>query len=210
IPTSSNPSISCVCCTIFPAKGKEPLMLRHSAHRLPGVAVVAIVVTLVPAAIIVAGGADTSLNRFDIKTLSTDPAHVTGGDVLVQVAVPAGVANESLKVSAAGRDVTQLFKAGVTPHTLVGVVTGLAEGRTLLDVSVKGRSKPEASLEIVNYPITGPVISGPWVQPFVCQTQEFKLPDGSALGPSLDANCSARTVVQYVYRSTSAPQKTEQ
>ena len=58
------------------------------------------------------------------------------------------------------------------------------------------------SLEIINYPITGPVISGPWQQPFICQTTDFELPDGSKLGPPLDANCSARTVVQHVYRST--------
>src|SRR5262249_55759049 len=52
------------------------------------------------------------------------------------------------------------------------------------------------------YPLTGPVFSGPWLQPFICQTDAFKLPDGTTLGPPLDANCSAKTVVQYVYRTT--------
>jgi hypothetical protein len=44
------------------------------------------------------------------------------------------------------------------------------------------------------------VFSGPWLQPFICQTAQFTLPDGSKLGPPLDANCSARTVVQYIYK----------
>ncbi len=64
-------------------------------------------------------------------------------------------------------------------------------------VAANGRAR--GSLEVTNYPIAGPVISGPWQQPFICQTDVFTLPDGTTLGPALDANCSARTVVQYVY-----------
>ena len=63
---------------------------------------------------------------------------------------------------------------------------------------------PDGVLEVTNYPITGPIISGPHQQPFVCQTDTFKLPDGSTLGPPLDANCSAPTKVQYVYLPTGA------
>src|SRR6185436_1137306 len=86
---------------------------------------------------------------------------------------------------------------------LTGLVAELAKGRNVIDAAaVRGL---HASLEVTNYPITGPVISGPWLQPFVCQTNTFKLPDGMTLGPPLDADCSAQTVVQYVYLPTGTP-----
>ena len=34
----------------------------------------------------------------------------------------------------------------------------------------------------MNFPITGPVFSGPQEKPFICSTENFKLPDGSTLG----------------------------
>jgi hypothetical protein len=139
------------------------------------------------------GSAPAGSGGVTLKALSTDPALVTGGDVLVQVTVPAGT--RPVKVTAAGRDVSGAFRPGEQPNTFVGLVTGLANGRNVLTAG-------GSSLEITNYPITGPVISGPWIQPFICQTDTFKLPDGSTLGAPLDANCSAKTVVQYVYRST--------
>jgi hypothetical protein len=63
---------------------------------------------------------------------------------------------------------------------------------------------PAAVLNIKNYPITGPVFSGPQEKPFICETNTFKLPDGSVLGAPTDANCSVETVVQYLYRSKTA------
>jgi hypothetical protein len=125
--------------------------------------------------------------------VSTDPALVTGGDVLLEVTAPDAA---PIKVTVAGRDVTEAFKPAGVPGRRLGVVTGLAVGRTVVEAST-GQSR--ATLEVVNYPITGPVISGPWQRPFICQTQSFALPDGTMLGAPLDANCSARTVVQHVY-----------
>ncbi len=58
---------------------------------------------------------------------------------------------------------------------------------------------PDEALEISNYPSTGPIISGPPVRPFVCQTNTFKLPDGSVIGPADDGDCAFYTRVQYVY-----------
>jgi hypothetical protein len=123
-----------------------------------------------------------------IKTLSADPDRVTGGDVLIQITN----ATDSLAISANNTDVTKAFKSGPAPGVLTGLVTGLTPGRNIIKAG-------SASLEITNYPITGPVFSGPWQQPFICQTDTFKLPDGTTLGPPTDADCSAKTVVQYVY-----------
>lgn len=146
--------------------------------------------------------ADPAPSKLEIKALSTDPSRVTGGDVLVQIGLPAGTPAESVSVTLAGRDVSSVFQT-VSPSARVGLVTGLLNGKTTLTLSA-GRHAP-ASLEITNYPITGPVTSGPWQQPFICQTEIFTLPDGTKLGPPLDANCSARTVVQHVYRTTGTP-----
>jgi hypothetical protein len=150
-----------------------------------------------------------------IKTLSAEPHLVTGGDVLVQVTAPRATSTRlpndasthDVKVSVNGRDVSAAFSAGYEAGAFAGLVTGLPLGRSVLEARIgdaEGR-RPDATLEIINYAITGPVISGPWQQPFICQTDEFALPDGSKLGAPLDANCSARTVVQHVYRSTADP-----
>lgn len=139
----------------------------------------------------------------EIRALSADPSLVTGGDVLIQVSAPQGVSLEALKIAVGGRDATASFKPLASrQNAMAGVVRGLAFGRNVIEAS--GPRGLRAALDVTNYPITGPVISGPWQQPFVCQTEAFKLPDGSTLGPALDANCSARTVVQYVYKPTAA------
>ncbi len=138
----------------------------------------------------------------EIKTLSADPSRVTGGDVLLQVTLPSGVRSGTVHVQANSHDITNLFKSA-GPRALVGLVSGLNNGKNRVTVRIS--DKNAAELIVTNYPITGPVFSGPWIQPFICQTDKFKLPDGTTLGPALDANCSAKTVVKYVYRTTATP-----
>jgi len=141
--------------------------------------------------------------RLEITALSTDPALVTGGDVLLKVAAPAGVSAQlSVSVKANGRDVTSAFRPASLPNTWIGLVSGLPAGSSTIAADA-GRA--HASLTITNYPITGPVLSGPWLKPFICETDAFALPDGSKLGPPLDANCSARTTVQYIYKPIGTP-----
>ena len=151
-------------------------------------------------AIAAAASRQAEPSRLAIATLSTDAQRVTGGDVLLQVTLPAGAGIAALRVTANGKDVTSAFRE-TAPHAAVGLVAGLVNGHNSIAATLK---RARVSLEVTNYPITGPVISGPWQQPFICQTESFKLPDGSTLGKPLDANCSAKTVVQYVYWNPSA------
>ena len=151
---------------------------------------------------VVAGQQNAASGTLSIRTMSTDATLVTGGDVLLQVSLPAGAAASSAHVTALGRDVTAAFHAGPAANTLQGVVTGLPVGTSIVEATA---GSAHASLTVTNFPITGPVVSGPWQQPFVCQTNDFKLPDGTTLGNPIDENCSARTVVQYIYKSTSSP-----
>jgi hypothetical protein len=127
-----------------------------------------------------------------ITTLSTRADLVTGGDVLVEMALPPHA--QQPRVTLNGRDVSQLFH-----EARPVLLTGLPLGKSVLHAFGKPLGVPDATLELTNYPITDPVISGPHQTPFVCQTDTFKLPDGSTLGPATDANCSAPTKVQYVY-----------
>lgn len=140
--------------------------------------------------------------QLSLKTLSTDARRVTGGDVLVEISASGPLTAGSVKIMAGDRDVTSEFHEGTKPGTLMGLVTGLPNGTTVLRAEAQTKDAAPATLEITNYPIAGPVLSGPWLQPFICETDKFKLPDGTTLGPPLDANCSANTVVQYVYWPT--------
>jgi hypothetical protein len=122
------------------------------------------------------------------------PEFVSGGDVLVSVSPVQGV-----RLTLNGSDVTTALRADG-----FALVKGLNDGaNTLVATAGKATSK----LTVVNHPITGPVISGPHEQPFICETEKFTLMSGGTLGKALDANCSVATRVDYVYKSTnpSAP-----
>jgi len=87
----------------------------------------------------------------------------------------------------------------------MGLVTGLVDGDNVLAASERGKKGkgPSARLLVTNFPITGPIFSGPHETPFFCTTTTFVLPTtGGSLGTPLDANCSAATRIDYVYRST--------
>ena len=136
-----------------------------------------------------------------LQVLSSRADQVTGGDTLVAVALPATPATGTLAVTLNGADVTSAFRADTaTPGRLLGLVSGLKDGANALVASYNGAA---TTLALTNYPRTGPMISGPLLSPFICQTQDFTLPDGSKLGLPTDANCSAPTRVNYLYRASS-------
>jgi hypothetical protein len=136
-----------------------------------------------------------------IQILSSEPSLVSGGNALVQVALPAGTPASGVKVLAAGSDETSRFQE-VKPGTLLGVVQGLPVGTSSIDVVPTSGSGTVATVNVRNWPIEGPIITGPHQTPFFCQTQQFMLPDGSTLGPALDANCTVATHVTYMYGPT--------
>jgi hypothetical protein len=133
-----------------------------------------------------------------IRTLSSRPDMVSGGDVLVQVTPPANVSLDRFSATLNGKDVTNAFRPSGTPGSLIGRVEGLALGKNTLEVRMDGSHRER--LELINHPITGPIFSGPHQKPFICQTQD------AGLGPALDADCSAKTVVTHLYKSNQPPQ----
>jgi hypothetical protein len=142
-------------------------------------------------------------SEFGVETVSTRADYVSGGDVLVKVTYKHENRNHPLAITLNGRDVSAAFHPGQEPNTLLGLVTGLAVGKNTLHVQGNGSSGiKDETLEITNYPITGPIISGAHDYEFLCETDQFIMPDGSSLGPALDADCSIRPRIDYVYRST--------
>ena len=134
-----------------------------------------------------------------IEVVSSRPDTVTGGDALVRVVIAPGVDPREVRVTVNGIDVTGSFVPSIgAPNTMTGMVTGLTAGRNV--IATDGGARTE--LVVTSYPIVGPVFSGPHEQPFFCETDTFQLPDGSTLGPALDANCSIARRVDYFYRST--------
>src|SRR5438094_772887 len=89
--------------------------------------------------------AQTSKNGFEIKTISTRADLISGGDVLVQVTVPATLSADKLAVTVNGRDVSADFKLAPRRNTFVGLVKDLPAGRSELEAGAKGQ-KPSATL----------------------------------------------------------------
>jgi hypothetical protein len=139
-----------------------------------------------------------------ITTLSSRADAVSGSDVLVSVSGGEDGSSSGVKVTLNGHDVSSSFHA--QNGALVGLVEGLTVGKNVL--SARGGDGGSASLTVTDYPITGPIFSGPHEEPFYCMTQLFKLPASTTtLGTALDADCSIATRVDYVYRSTAGTYK---
>jgi len=136
-----------------------------------------------------------------IEAVSTRPYLVTGGDVLLRIRAGEDLDLSRVRVSANGEDVTRGFSPSAPGGPLIGLVQGLRMGHNEIEARIPG-SEATAALELTNYPISGPIISGPHEMPFLCQTEEFTTAGGESLGPALDENCSVETRVEYVYLST--------
>ena len=145
-------------------------------------------------------------DQIAITTLSSRPDMVSGGNALVRVDVPPGLSLGQIVVKLNGQNVTAAFHADQAAHALTGLVDGLTAGANALEVFTNptGNGQPAEHATLVDHPITGPMLSGPRQEPFICQTQSFKLPNGTTLTPTqlTSDDCAAPTVVQYVYRST--------
>jgi hypothetical protein len=122
---------------------------------------------------------------YRVEALSTRPDYVSGGDVLVGIGSPTGQALDGLRVTLGDRDLTSAFT--LQGDRLVGLVSGLPDGTSTVSVEGDGDT---ASLDVVNHPITGPMFSGPHLDPFICKTEQF------GLGAPTDDNCSAPTKVE--------------
>lgn len=137
----------------------------------------------------------TQASGLQLRTLSSRAEFVSGGDALIEVKPPAGVALNQVTLTLNGKDVTNVLALDAPSGTFRGVVDGMAVGQNRLQASLKSPARGEAALNVTNYPITGPMLSGPHLKPFECSTER------SGLGAPTDANCSAPRKIWYLYRT---------
>jgi hypothetical protein len=141
------------------------------------------------------GAGPAAADTLTVTTLSSRPDMVSGGDALVEIRLGAGVPPAGVVVALNRREVSRTFPSDGSRHSLVGLVEGMPLGRNTIVGKAGSRA---ARLDLVNLPITGPIVSGEHLKPFVCNTVE------SGLGPPLDADCSAPRI-EYFYKSTGEP-----
>lgn len=162
---------------------------------------------------------------FTVTAVSSAPDQVTGGDARLHIEVPAGFPLDRVSVTVNRQEMSDRFNQIPGTNTLTGVVDGLHLGENNVRVRALGfgRQRPyPADLILTNHPITGPVFSGPHQHPFVCTVQDHglgqPLVDNATTGIPVYAtdaagnltdeivgyskDCSAETLVVYVYRST--------
>jgi hypothetical protein len=149
-----------------------------------------------------------------INVLSSAPQYVSGGDARIEIQAPTAE-HANLELLLNGTVIKPTLVAG--ENRLEGVVTGLRDGSNALELRHKTRGRLSV-LALKNYPITGPIFSGPQQQPFVCTTTQgavgkqpivesatapgFPVFDASGAKIGYSKTCSIETFVTYWYRST--------
>jgi hypothetical protein len=155
-------------------------------------------------------GSTSSRHAIQISTLSSRPQLVSGGNVLTSIILPQSLDQLQVRVTLNGQDIANEFIADEAAHSLVGLVTGLRLGKnSLIAWSANSRDgNTRTRLTLTSHPITGPIISGPHQQPFICTAAQYKiysglygidLIDDTTLGPPTDAQCSVPTKITYLY-----------
>jgi hypothetical protein len=141
----------------------------------------------------------------ELTALSSRADMVSGGDVLVRIALPQRLNVRDLRITLNGMDVRPLFRQEASQdggaRSLVGLLVGLRVGPNELRARGDGYTE---TLRLTNHPLTGPIFSGPQERPFFCQTHQFRVyPNGPFLTPAPIADpCHVPTRVDYVYRAT--------
>ena len=121
-----------------------------------------------------------------IEVLSNRADLISGGDALVAVQAPPGVRPSSLRITLGGRNISSRF-ATRADDRFATIVRGLRNGRNVLKARVA--QGPARSVVITNHPNGGPVLSGPQVQPWVCQDD------------AVDKKCNEPVEFSYRYMS---------
>ncbi len=116
---------------------------------------------------------------------------VSGGDVLVAFDLPNGTDVADVSIRLNGDEVANAIYRSLADGRQGALVAGLGNGENEIEVTLGSTSE---HITVVNYPITGPIFSGPHQPLPVCTTE------ANGLGPSLDSNCSAAPVVSWRYR----------
>ncbi len=153
-----------------------------------------------------------------VRVPSSRPDQVTGGDARIAITAAPGL-QDRLGIWLNGRQITPVL-ARDGEH-MEGVITGLSDGHNELEVRYRDANGNGVSdkVALTNYPISGPIFTGPQQQPFICRSQESGLgqplvDNHDGIGhPVFDATgalagysktCAIPTRVSYFYFTGSA------
>jgi hypothetical protein len=141
-------------------------------------------------------------SEIQINVLSSPPEYVSGDSARLSIDVPFFVSMRRVRITLNGEDVTGDFERVGHSRTLEGLVSGLDLGDNLVEVGTRGFGGFSKSVELVltNYPVSGPMFSGPQQVPFLCADAGDRA--NAELGPAIDADCAVDTVVSFKYRTT--------
>ncbi len=120
----------------------------------------------------------------ELSVLSSAPQWVSGGDARIHVRAAPGQRDKIELVLNGRRHVVELEEV---PDGLEGVVSGLRLGDNRLEAKHRHAHVRDA-ITLTNWPITGPMFTGPQQTPFVCtatQVQRCSRNVDSADGPGL-------------------------
>ena len=145
------------------------------------------------------GLSHTSAGYIEIEALSTKPWLVTDGNVLLEISVTHELDIGLLRYSLNGQNVSSMVRS-VSPTATQALLKGLPLGESQFVVS-SSKNNYYKALTLVNYPVSGPIVSGDHEEPFLCETDRFETVSGGLLPQSTDENCSIQTQVEYVYWS---------
>ena len=161
-----------------------------------------------------------------VRVVSSAADQVSGGDARIEISTNGNAYKAQIQVLVNGYDQSGHFVA-IDKDTLSGVVDNLSAGSNTVVVNEtrsRGNGRPgkiinSDSLELINYPISGPIFSGEHQKAFVCTVQNHglgqPLPDSSGdsgpgwpvYGASGDivgrsTTCQVEPTVTYRYRTT--------
>ena len=166
------------------------------------------------------GGNDNKSNALPdikLKSLSSAPEQVSGGDVLLSFEGDmALIDNEKDQLEILLNDEkVEASRSTLRNGRYEVLITGLKEGENKLQLRHAKHGKLQEML-LTNHPITGPIFSGPQQYPFVCTVTElgkqplvdtdasmgFPVKDASGNQIGLSKDCSIETYVEFYYRTT--------
>jgi hypothetical protein len=150
-----------------------------------------------------------------LSVLSSAPEYVSGGDARIHVRAAPGQ-RDKLVLLLNGHSANATLKE--VANGLEGVVTGLRDGDNLLEVKHRNANVRDA-ITLTNWPITGPMFTGPQQTPFVCTTIQgavnrqplvdsatapgYRVTNAQGQVIGYSRNCSIDSFVSYWYRRAS-------
>jgi hypothetical protein len=126
-----------------------------------------------------------------VRVVSAVKGMITGGDAVVEAT--AHDPTKDLRLVLNGVDVTDCMTTDIAPGVRRGLVTGFVTGENTVEARV---DDDRAQTSVRNFPVQGPLFSGPHLNPWRLTTEE------NSLGPALDQYGNAAPRFEFYYRGS--------